>query len=469
MSMMTYITPGLTKIDFEDNLFVTTELDYYANGTIKEYIESRGGVVKSSITKTTNYLIYEDEKEESSKYKKALDLVLNKGAEITILSRKSFEELVAMKYETPDVPKISFHDNTFVLAKSWYESNKLVKYIESRGGILKDAVTEETNYLIYPEGEKETENYLKAINLVRENNADIKILPRETFKRLITMTYETPGISECLIEGKRYVANGLFYWKDCWIYIGKHGGLISKSVTEDTDYLIYQDGYKDNWETEDYIKAVSLASKNNSHIIILPYSAFIKLNHRKWDIEFGSYPFDEDGGVKPIRWTILKRDGSKALLLSTYGLSAEPYNNKEYEDVTWETCSLRKWLNKSFYDNAFTDEEKRKILLTKIKTPDNLRNRTPGGNDTEDKVFLLSIDEAESYLTIPERITSATPYTAKHGVWGANGNCIWWLRSPGLRASYAAYVDSGGSLDSKGGYTHDDNYAVCPAMWVDLE
>ena len=126
MAVMDYITPGIEKIDFEDNLFVTTELDYYANGTIKEYIESRGGVVKSSITKTTNYLIYEDEKEESSKYKKALDLVLNKGAEITILSRKSFEELVAMKYETPDVPKISFHDNTFVLAKSWYESNKLV-------------------------------------------------------------------------------------------------------------------------------------------------------------------------------------------------------------------------------------------------------------------------------------------------------------------------------------------------------
>ena len=120
MAVMDYITPGIEKIDFEDNLFVTTELDYYVNGAIKEYIESRGGVVKSSITKTTNYLIYEDKKEESSKYKKALDLVLNKGAEITILSRKSFEDLVTMKYKTPDVSKINFYNNTFVLTGSWY-------------------------------------------------------------------------------------------------------------------------------------------------------------------------------------------------------------------------------------------------------------------------------------------------------------------------------------------------------------
>ena len=129
MAVMDYVTPGIEKIDFEDNIFVTTELGSYDNKTVKEYIESRGGVVKPSITKTTNYLIYEDGKEESAKYKKALDLVQNKGIEITIISRKSFEELVAMKYETPDVSKITFHDNTFVLAKSWYKSDKLVKYI----------------------------------------------------------------------------------------------------------------------------------------------------------------------------------------------------------------------------------------------------------------------------------------------------------------------------------------------------
>ena len=89
-------------------------------------------------------------------------------------------------------------------------------------------------------------------------------------------------------------------------------------------------------------------------------------------IEFGSYPYVADGTKKPIKWIILKKEKNKALLLSAFGIDAKPYN-EEYEDVTWETCTLRKWLNEDFLDAAFTEEEKKRICLTKVKNPDNPR------------------------------------------------------------------------------------------------
>ena len=55
-----------------------------------------------------------------------------------------------------------------------------------------------------------------------------------------------------------------------------------------------------------------------------------------------------------------------ALLISRYAIDCQPYNT-EYKNVTWETCSLRKWLNEAFYNKAFTSEEKAKIILSEVK------------------------------------------------------------------------------------------------------
>lgn len=69
-------------------------------------------------------------------------------------------------------------------------------------------------------------------------------------------------------------------------------------------------------------------------------------------VTFGTYPQSEEGtDATPIQWMVLDRDGSKALLLSRYGLDAQPYNT-ELSEVTWETCSLRSWLNNNFRNTA---------------------------------------------------------------------------------------------------------------------
>ena len=186
-------------------------------------------------------------------------------------------------------------------------------------------------------------------------------------------------------------------------------------------------------------------------------------------VEFGSYPFEEDGTIRPIKWMVLKQDGNKALLLSAYGLDAKLYN-EEFKDVTWETCALRRWLNEDFYNAAFTEDEKNRIISTNVKNSDNPEYNTPGGNDTEDKVFLLSIDEAEQYLTEFERRLSPTPYAVKQGAAESyNDNSWWWLRSPGSHPYGAACVDAGGDIRGRNHIALRVKYAVCPALWIELE
>ena len=115
-------------------------------------------------------------------------------------------------------------------------------------------------------------------------------------------------------------------------------------------------------------------------------------------IEFGNYPQEEDGTEKPIEWIVMKNEGNQVLLLSKYVLDTKPYN-KESKAVTWETSDIRKWLNNEFYTTAFNKAEKGRIQTTLIKNEDNFETKTSGGNDTKDKVFLLSQKEAETLFS----------------------------------------------------------------------
>jgi len=377
--------------------------------------------------------------------------------------------MAIMNYETPNITKIEFEDNLFVTTEfDSYDNKKVKGYIESQGGIVKSSVTKSTNYLIYEDGKEETTKYKKALELVQEKGSDIKMLSKESFEQLITMTYETPNVSEILFNGKEFVTTGISQ-SDMNVFqehVNKHGGVVVESVTKSTDYLIYQD---DTWMTDEYKKALTIAQAVDSGIAILSFNTFIRLLHRNCDIEFGSYPTDKDGSKKPIQWSILKRDGNKALLLAVNGLDAKPYNEK-WEDVTWEACTLRKWLNGEFYNTAFTKEEKTRIQLTELKNEDNPEYQTPGGNDTKDKVFLLSIDEVQKYLTDYESVATPTPYAVKQGVYESGaGKCWWWLRSPGDYSDYAAGVRSAGGINDFGNRVDDDFFAVCPALWIDLE
>ncbi len=189
-------------------------------------------------------------------------------------------------------------------------------------------------------------------------------------------------------------------------------------------------------------------------------------------ITLGHYEQDgnKNNGLEAIEWQVLTVEDNRALVISRYGLDAKPYN-EEKTSVTWETCTLRAWLNVEFYKSTFSNEEKEQIQTVSVKNPNNATYGTKGGNDTTDRIFLLSIDEAEQYFENDEaRKCEPTAYSKNNGSWvnDSSGMTWWWLRSPGINGNYDATVHTNGNINYLGYRVNINNISVRPAFWLNL-
>ncbi len=243
------------------------------------------------------------------------------------------------------------------------------------------------------------------------------------------------------------------------------------------------------------------------------YEALIDLNgykdsaakaeeiHRQYNIEklktskagdyvvLGSYEQDNNkaNGKEDIEWLVLATEGDKALVISRYALDYQRYNETS-SDVTWETCSLRKWLNSTFISDAFNSDEQNCIISSTVSADKNPTYGTDPGKDTTDKVFLLSIEEANKYFSSKDaRICAPTDYAIAKGAYTNSGYTVdvdgrptfwWWLRSPGSNSNYAALVNCDGYVNDYGSdvavgvhgrYVDMDYAAVRPALWINHE
>lgn len=187
-------------------------------------------------------------------------------------------------------------------------------------------------------------------------------------------------------------------------------------------------------------------------------------------LEFGHYEQDNDptNGAEPIRWKILDVKDSSLLVISENAIDSQQYN-VQYISTTWAECSLRQWLNGSFYENAFTSTEREKILTTTVTADLNPYYPTKPGAETQDKIYLLSILEVQQYFPKEEqRRCAATSYIASRGAYvnKSTGGSWWWLRTPGASTKDAAKVNGDGTI------THADNPVtaisgtVRPVMWI---
>jgi len=190
---------------------------------------------------------------------------------------------------------------------------------------------------------------------------------------------------------------------------------------------------------------------------------------------FGRYPQAEDGEVSPIEWEVLFREPRRALLISKKGLHAISYDYYSYEDVTWEKCRLRSWLNSTFLNTAFSAEEQAMIPTVTVfadADPSNKYNTRPG-NDTQDQLFLLSVPQANRYFSSDaDRQCAPTAYAKATGCYVSDsGFCWWWLRSPSkiMYRAAAAVVAPDGDVGGNGNYADKDDHAVRPALWINLE
>ena len=223
-----------------------------------------------------------------------------------------------------------------------------------------------------------------------------------------------------------------------------------------------------------------------------------------WDcIWFGNYwqedtnrdgRADKKDARTSIKWRVLSVEGDDALLVADKNLDCQRYNDT-YEDVTWETCTLRSWLNGygeeenvckndyssgNFMDYAFTAEEQEAIQTTDIVNNENLEYGTDGGNNTSDQVYLLSIEEAtnpaygfsssmEDYAESRRALNTA--FTKGQGAYTSEeyvGNGYWWLRSPGSYNYKASYMFYRGNVYMHGNSVHDINLTVRPALHLNL-
>jgi hypothetical protein len=193
----------------------------------------------------------------------------------------------------------------------------------------------------------------------------------------------------------------------------------------------------------------------------------------------------------PYEWRVLEVDGDKALLL-TEELIEERIYGPEETPVTWETCPLRGYLNGGFLQ-SFSSEEQGMMLVTRVVNNDNLWYGTLGGNDTDDRVFLLSVEEIDryfgdsgDYLDIRMKDIDGDPVTNGNGSVGmflsneynedrkginlqAGDVMMWWSRSPGYSETSAVQVLSKGEIRVFGGDAAFIDTGPRPAVWIGLE
>ncbi len=193
---------------------------------------------------------------------------------------------------------------------------------------------------------------------------------------------------------------------------------------------------------------------------------------------FGRWEQDNDAanGPEPIEWIVLDRIDSGLVLLSAVCLNGLPYNSTPFEPVTWETCSLRKWLNETFLTAAFSEEEQALIPEVLNKNEDHSLAETEGGRETADRVFLLSELETVIYLRSESDRdfigkASASARAQADGLQvGDNGTASWWLRSPGMYEWVAQFVDRDGVPYINGANVDMENYCgVRPVIWLDAK
>ena len=281
-----------------------------------------------------------------------------------------------------------------------------------------------------------------------------------------------------------------------------YGGYEETSVSENKESEV-------KIETGNEIKVTEIAEQQKSQYIlhnpkVEDDSSTASGKKVTWDcLWFGSYPqskitkkdgdiyttlkntdnWDENGDViientkyhktekdyfkyEPIKWRVLQSENGEAFLLSDVILDKQLYNeNDKY--VTWEKSSLRAWLNKKFINRAFSDEEKENINITEIVNQDNPYYGAEGGNNTSDKIFLLSLSEVseqqddEKYgFSDDEMRACENSDFSKNVYW-------WWLRSPGYYSLSAAGVGSDGWVDDDGYSVHRYD-GVRPALHLNL-
>ena len=176
-----------------------------------------------------------------------------------------------------------------------------------------------------------------------------------------------------------------------------------------------------------------------------------------------------------VEWTVLDTEATRVLLLANDVLDVKPYCSSTYIKTTWAESSLRKYLNDVLYKEVFSDEEREKIESVKLDNENKEKELDIDGAGESDKVFCLSVEEAEKYFqNDSERKAKATDYAkSKVGedaltyfIYEKTGTARWWLRSQATDSGTAATIGGAGWINYEGIYVNNLSVGVRPALWM---
>lgn len=276
---------------------------------------------------------------------------------------------------------------------------------------------------------------------------------------------------------------------------------IDKCIKDIKDKI---DDTREEMDDDSEIGSVTNIPSFESEILTAPVGSIVL---------FGSYEQDNNtaNGAEPIEWYVLENNGKEVTLLSVYIIDAKEYNiNNSGEldpEIPWEISSLRSWLNSDFYDIAFNSEQQSIIKTSVVVNSNHPFWGTSGGNNTNDKVYLLSYNEIEKYFRVSimsyynrtdyndcnfvdycwntdNRIfAQCTPYAIANGALCSDGNVqdyysnsmyadyyvgcgMWWLRSPGAYNEHAGCIFDLGFGDIFSGNDNWDYVGVRPTIKI---
>ena len=203
-------------------------------------------------------------------------------------------------------------------------------------------------------------------------------------------------------------------------------------------------------------------------------------------IQFGNYD-----------WRVLDVQDDRALIITDWVIDQRRYHHTQ-EAVTWETSDIRRWLNSEFFA-SFSPTDQARIAQSYVINKNNPWDftgggfwaNTPGGNNTWDGIFLLSIDEVLQHfgdsglmargaaMGWGERSAGVYQGLSAGGIIDQYSNAriahdlagsasSWWLRSPGGRPASAARVRYDGALILGGYFVDRSDNGIRPALWLYL-
>lgn len=214
-----------------------------------------------------------------------------------------------------------------------------------------------------------------------------------------------------------------------------------------------------------YKEAQKALDAHNKKLALKEYSICVARNYKDsaqklYELELakidsakiGSYV--NFGGNGKILWKVLAKDGNRALLYKKYGLDEKdkPAYHTEETAVTWESCNLRNWLNTSYFERTFTDQEKAAIPVVTVPADDNPKYGTSGGNDTQDRMYILSATEYKQYFDLFPQTETAS-----------------WLRTPGSNQVSACIVNRYKTIMEYGYEVSNKHFTIKPIFWVEFK